>query len=167
MRRIVILLVCLGMGYSLSGLGDQLQWNDLETCERAAAEIRKAGVLISYCSLAEEPNAQFWLVRDVAIIPTTAEGLWEVIVTGRLLNAFTRRHFDEKRQRSSGNLHARTDTHCHWFVEGVDLAYIYVPIGNGDFTCLGRSLDQPCSVTVETIHVSGVSVNKTITKAGS
>ncbi|MBE0635317.1 hypothetical protein IH601_04925, partial [Candidatus Bipolaricaulota bacterium] len=38
-----------------------------------------------------------------------------------------------------------------WGIAGIDLAYMYVYTQDGSFQCLGKTLDLPCQIGVETI----------------
>jgi len=132
---VILLLIAVGGAVCLS---DQLQWNDRETCERAAQRILDMPLLISFCSLCKAAPVELWFVKDVDIVSTSTEGLYEVTVSGW------------KADVSSGI--------TEWLTEAVDFAYVYVPSGAGRFTCLGNVLGLECYVRVAAIDlVDGMS----------
>ena len=110
---------------------DQLQWNDRDTCEQAAQWIRETPVLMEFCSLCNAAPVDLWLVHGVDIRSTPSEGRFEVVITGW------------KVERSSGR--------AEWSSQAVDLAYVYVPVGNDRFRCLGEVLGLPCWIKVSVL----------------
>lgn len=153
-RRIMILVVPLVLISSAMCLADQLQWNSREICERAARMIGQARIVLSYCSLADKARIEVWLVGDVDIIRTPAEGLYEVIVMGRRLCESRRALPSGKHCELVCDVEFEVARESRWFVEGIDLAYVYLPTSEGAFRCLGTILELPCVVEVETIQLA-------------
>ncbi len=122
-------LIVLSCGLLCSA--DQLQWNDRDTCEQAAQRIRETQVLMTFCSLCSAAPVDLWLVDGVDILPTPAEGRFEIVITGW------------KVEKASGR--------AEWSSQVVDLAYVYVPVGNDSFLCLGEVLGLPCWVKVSVL----------------
>ena len=132
-------------------LADQLQWNASAICEEAARAIGRQSLLISYCSQAGADPVELWFVRAARVVQTPTEGLFEVLVLGRRL-------YTSQRALSSGEFPLSNSPWSFnevqspsWFVQGVDLAYSYIPTGDGVFRCLGKVLGLECLVRVETI----------------
>lgn len=156
MRRIVLLVSLLMLVSSGMCLADQLQWNSLTICERAVRMIDEARIILSYCPLADKAHIEVWLVEDVDIVRTPAEGLYEVVVTGRRL-------CESRRPLASGRhcelvcgIELDVVRESRWLAEGIDLAYVYLPASEGGFRCLGTILELPCVVEVETIQLAAM-----------
>jgi len=156
MRRIVILVVSLGLISSAICFADQLQWNDREICERAARLIGQAPIVLSYCSLADKAHVEVWLVGGVDIVRTAAEGLYEVIVMGKRLCESRRSLPSGNHREPACDIEFEVSRDSHWFVEGIDLAYVYLPTSEGAFRCLGTMLELPCVVEVETMRFAAM-----------
>jgi len=153
MRRISILIVSLVLIGSLASLADQLQWNSRGVCERAVHAIKPESIVISYCSLADNEHVEIWLVKKVGVANTLTKGLFEVSIFGRRL-------YKSKKAFSSGEYREPTDCieykaegQSGWFVEGIDLAYVYIHTGDNSFRCLGKVLELECLVELETIKL--------------
>ncbi len=155
-RHIVLLVTLLVLISSGMCLADQLQWNSLTICERAVRIIDEARIILSYCPLADKAHIEVWWVGGVDIVRTPAEGLYEVVVTGIRL-------CESRSPRVSGGhcelvcgIGLEVVRESHWFAEGIDLAYVYLPASEGGFRCLGTILELPCVVEVETIHLAAM-----------
>jgi len=76
-----------------------------------------------------------------------------VNVFGRRL--FTsKKAFREKQYSEPVQYEAVTgDGSSRWFLEGIDLAYVYVPTGKGSFHCLAKIIKRECSINVDTISL--------------
>ena len=153
--RIIILVVSLATIGSSTCLADQLQWNALSVCEEAAQAIGRQSLLISYCSQANEDYVELWLVRGAYIVDTPAEGLFEVLVLAKCL-------YKSQRAFSAGEFPVSADqwgfNEVHdsgWFIERIDLAYVYTHTGDSSFQCLGKVLELECLVGVERISLPG------------
>ncbi len=160
MRRISILIVPLVLIGSLACLADQLQWNSRGVCERAVSVIRPESILISYCSLADNEHVEVWLVKRVDVANTPTEGLFEVFIFGERL-------YKSKKALSSGEyrepvdyMEFKDERHSGWFVEGIDLAYVYIHTGDNSFRCLGKVLELECLVELETMKLPDDLVKK-------
>lgn len=151
MHRISILIVSLVLIGSLTCLADQLQWNSRGVCERAVRAIKPESIVISYCSLADNEHVEVWLVKKVGVANTPTKGLFEVSIFGKRL-------YKSKKAFSSGEYREPTDYieykaegQSGWFVEGIDLAYVYIHTGDNSFRCLGKVLELECLVELETM----------------
>lgn len=151
--RIILLVVSLATIGSSPCLADQLQWNALSTCEQAVQAIGRESLLISYCSQANEDYIELWFVRRAYIVHTPADGLFEIRVFAKCLyrsrNAFSPEEFPVSTAQWSFN----KVRDPRWFVEGIDLAYVYVHTGDRSFQCLGKVLGLECLIEVETISL--------------
>lgn len=156
MRRIVLLVTLLVLVSSGICLADQLQWNSLTTCERAARMIHEARIILSYCPLAGQAHMEVWLVGDVNIVRTPAEGLYEVVVTGRRLCESSAPRTSVQYCQVVCGIELEVVRDSRWFAEGIDLAYVYLPTSEGGFRCLGTILELPCVVAVETIRLGAI-----------
>jgi len=153
--RITILLVSLAtIGFSTC-FADQLQWNAFSVCEEAAQVIRQESILISYCSQANEDYVELWLVRDLKVVHTRVPGLFEVLVLAKRLYSSHRAFSAEELLVSDENWSLNEVRDPRWFIEGIDLAYVYVHAGGNSFYCLGKVLELECLVDVETISLHG------------
>jgi len=145
---------------TLSCLADQLAWNSRETCEVAAKKIKPNSILVSYCSLATSDHVEVWLVKRVVVATTSTEGFFEVNVFGRRLYK-SKRTFREKQYLEPVEYEAVTgDESSRWFLEGIDLAYVYVPTGSGAFRCLAKVIKRDCDVNVDMIKLPPQLVDK-------
>lgn len=165
--RIIILVVSLATIGSWPCLADQLQWNALSVCEEAAQAIGRGSLLISYCSQANEDYVELWLVRGAYVVDTPAEGLFEVLVLAKRLyksqSAFSAGQFPVSVDQWGFN-----EVHDFgWFVEGIDLAYVYIHTGGSSFHCLGMVLELECLVGVETITLPGDVMEKVMLRRSS
>jgi hypothetical protein len=149
--RINIVAASLAAIAALSCLGDQLQWNAPGVCEQAVQAIGRQSLLISYCSQASEDRVELWLVRGLRIIDTPIQGLFEVLVLAKCL-------YRSQRAFSAGEFPVSDDQWTFdrvcdpgWFIEGIDLAYVYLHAGGSSFQCLGKVLELECRVGVETM----------------
>lgn len=153
--RIIILVLLLAAIGSSTCLADQLQWNALTACKEAVQAIGRDSLLTSYCSQANEDYVELWLVRSAYVVHTPAEGLFEVLVLAKRL-------YKSQKAFSSGEFPVSADQwgfnevrDSGWFVEGIDLAYVYIHTGDSSFQCLGRVLELECLVGVEMISLPG------------
>lgn len=161
MRRITILIVSLVLIGSLTCLADQLQWNSRGICERAVRLIRPESILISYCSLADNEHVEVWLVKGADVVNTPIEGLFEVLISAKRL-------YKSKTAFSSGEyrepidyIEYRSEGQFGSFVEGIDLAYVYIHTGDNSFRCLGKALELECLVELETMSFPDNLMKKT------
>lgn len=152
MRRAGLLAVCLVLVGAFMVSADQLQWNSRAVCEQAMSSIKRASWIVLYCSLCDGDSAEIWSVKGVAIVPTSAGGLFELNVSGHRLGAFS------QSMSATGFLEMEADgpATCEsiWMTNGVDLAYTYVLTGDGSLQPLGRILGLSCRVDLETISLS-------------
>ena len=150
-RRSILLILCIVAFGSFTGLTDQLQWNDETASLRAVQALVQESCVISYCSQADSDNVEVWLIRGITVADTSAEGLFEIKLLARCLyqsqENFTAGEFplpedrwDFEQVNDSG-----------WGIAGIDLAYTYVYTQDSSFQCLGKTLDLPSQIGVETI----------------
>lgn len=144
--------VAISLAASVSS-ADQLAWNELEVSERGAKAIRPESLLVSFCSLCDDEHVEVWRVKQVVVSATPTKGLYEVGVFGKRLRrsvkAFDAGEYAEPVQYAA----CPPDEQSGWFLEGIDLAYVYVPSGGKSFRCLGRVLGLECDVKVEAISL--------------
>jgi hypothetical protein len=132
---------------------DQLAWNAREICEEAAKRIKRNSILISYCSCCDNEHLEVWLVKRVIVAPTATQGLFEVNIFGRRLYT-SKKAFREKQYSEPVQYEAITgDGSSRWLLEGIDLAYAYVPTSKGSFHCLAKVIKRGCSINVDTISL--------------
>ena len=148
LRRSILLIILLAAIGSSVCLADQLQWNTYDVCVEAAQAIAREPLLMSYCSLANADYVEVWFVRDVTVVETSADGLFEVIVLARRLlisqEPFSSVEFPVLADQWRFN--AMRD--AGWTIERIDLAYVYAYTGGGLFQCLGKVLELDCRVEV-------------------
>ncbi|MFC2099329.1 hypothetical protein ACFLSF_00645, partial [Candidatus Bipolaricaulota bacterium] len=129
--------------------------------------IGRESLLISYCSQADEDLVELWLVRDLKIIDTPVAGLFEVLVLAKCLYR-SQRAFSSEEFPASDDHWAFGEAHDPgWFVEGIDLAYVYIHAGGSIFQCLGKELELECLVGVETITLPDGVMEKVMVGRGS
>jgi hypothetical protein len=132
---------------------DQLAWNAREICEEAAKRIRQNSILISYCSCCDNEHLEVWLVKRVIVATIATQGWFKVNIFGRRL--FTsKKAFRENQYSEPVQYEAVTgDGSSRWLLEGIDLAYVYVPTSKGSFHCLAKGIKRECSINVDTISL--------------
>lgn len=151
--KILLLGIALIAVTTTSCLADQLAWNSRATCEEAAKTIEQGSVLLSYCSLCNSEHLEVWLVQGVIVVPTAAQGLFEVNVLGtRLYRSEEALQADEYPESAQYEAFTAEGT-SRWFITGIDLAYVYVPTGKGAFRCLGKVIQSECIINVDTISL--------------
>ncbi|MFC2107949.1 hypothetical protein ACFLS5_00630 [Candidatus Bipolaricaulota bacterium] len=165
--RIVILVVSLATIGSLACLADQLQWNALSVCEEAAQTIGRQSLLISYCSQANEDYVELWLVRDLKVVITPVANLFEVLVLAKCLYRSQRAFSSEEFPVSAGQWGFNEVHDSGWFIERIDLAYVYTHRGDSSFQCLGKVLQLECLVGVERISLPGDMMEKMMLRRSS
>lgn len=153
--KVVGLFASLLVAACASAYADQLQWNEYEVCAQAVRELRQVPILLSYCSLADNERIEVWRIQGAQIVETSAQGLYEVVVVGQRLyesrGAYTRGAIQEP----VAYIGIKGARGCERFASGIDLAYTYVPVGDGVFRCLGRVLGLECVVPVEALTFPG------------
>ena len=160
MSKSIIVAVLLVVVVTLLCFADQLAWNRRPICEDAAEVIRRNPILISYCSCCDDEHVEVWLVKRVVVATTSTEGFFEVNVFGRRLYK-SNKAFREKQYLEPVEYEAVTgDESSRWFLEGIDLAYVYVPTGNGAFRCLAKIMKRDCDVNVDMIKLPPQLVDK-------
>lgn len=153
----VVLIIIIA---SLTCFADQLAWNSRKVCEAAAERIKPNSILISYCSICPSDYVEVWLVKKVVITTTSQNDLFEVHVFGKHL--YRSKEMVRENQYSepieyeviSGG---ESDS---WFLEGIDLAYVYVPTDKTSFRCLGKILKRECETQVNIINLPGYIVEQ-------
>jgi len=102
--------------------------------------------------LADNEHVEVWLVKKVGVANTPTKGLFEVSIFGKRL-------YKSKKAFSSGEyrepvdyIEFKDERHSGWFVEGIDLAYVYIHTGDNSFRCLGKVLELECLVELETMN---------------
>jgi len=152
-HRITLFASLLALGVAASCFGDQLQWTPLSVCRDAAKMIARQPLLVSFCSRADEDYVELWLVRDLQVVATPAPKLHEVIVLAERLyrsdHAFSSTEFPVSEEQW---VFSRAEDPRR-FVVGIDLAYVYLYVGDGSFQCLAQVLGLPCVVGVDAIHL--------------
>ncbi len=151
--RSILLVLCLVAIGSFTCFADQLQWNDQTDSLRAVQALVEESWLISYCSQADTDNVQIWLIRGVYVADTSAEGLVEIRVLAKCLYQSQEDFAADEFPLSEDRWHFEQVNDSGWGILGIDLAYTYVYAGGSSFRCLGKALDLPCQVGVETISL--------------
>ena len=153
MSKTIMLAIILVVVMPVSCFADQLAWNSRGTCEEAAKSIEQGSILLSYCSLCSNEHVEVWLVKEISVAPTAAQGLFEVSILGRRLYR-SKEALREKPYSEPVEYEAVTgEGPTRWFITGIDLAYVYVPTSEGTFQCLGKVIDCECSVDVDTLSL--------------
>ena len=151
--RSILLVLCLVAIASFTCFADQLQWNDQAASRKAVQALVEESWIISYCSLADSDTVQTWLIRGVYVADTSAEGLVEIRILAKCLyqsqEAFAADEFPLSEDR--WNFDPVHDS--GWGITGIDLAYTYIYTQDSSFQCLGKALDLPCQIGVETISL--------------
>jgi len=165
LSKTIMLAIILVVVMTVSCLADQLAWNSRGTCEEAAKSIEQGSILLSYCSLCNNEHVEVWLVKGVIIAPTAAQGLFEVNILGirlyRSSEALQENNYSEPVQYEA----VTAEGSARWFVTDIDLAYVYVPTGEGSFRCLGKVIKRECIINVDTISLSRQLFEQTKRKA--
>jgi hypothetical protein len=133
---------------------DQFAYNSLDISRRAAQAIKSDSILVSYCSRCDDQRVEVWQVRKAVVTATDQRKFFEVQVFGKRLfrskKKFDKGEYKEPVQYRKVGSQAQGS---RWFLNGVDLAYIYVPVGNGAFRNLARVLELEAKVKVEKINL--------------
>ena len=153
MPRILTLVIVLVAIIMVPCLADQLAWNSRATCEEAAKSIQQNAILLSYCSLCNNEHVEVWLVKGIIVAPTAVQGLFELSVLGKRLYT--------SKEVFQGNQHWEPipyeafmkEGSLRWFAAAIDLAYVYVPMDEGTFRCLGKIIKRKCIINVNTISL--------------
>ena len=150
--RSIIKLASLALLLTSSvAFADQLAWNEQVISERGARAIQPDSFLVTYCSLCDHEQVEVWLVRKVVVSAVETQGLYEVSIFGRRLLRSVK-SFDAGDYMEPVKYRAAPpDEQSGWFLEGIDLAYVYIPSGGNSFRCLGKVLELECDVKVESI----------------
>jgi hypothetical protein len=146
---IVVMLLIAGISRA-----DQLAYNSLDISRRAAQAIKPNTILVSYCSRCDDQVVEVWQVQKAVVTATDERRYFEVQVFGKRLfrskKKFDRGQYKEPVEyRKFG---AQTQG-GRWFLQGIDLAYVYVPVGDGGFRNLARVLNLEAKVRVEKISL--------------
>ena len=151
-KKLAVLLVLVAAFATYVVRADQLQINSYEVCRRAVAAIKPNSVAVSYCSECDSQYVDVWRVRR-AVVVATGKDQYEVAVFGPKLYRSTERfsrgaYYEPVEYR---RVYADSEN-ARWFLQSIDLAYFYVP-QNGRFRVLGKQLNLPAEVAVETIKL--------------
>ena len=140
---------------TLTCLADQLAWNSREVCEVAAKHIKPNSILISYCSICPSDYVDVWLVKKVVVATTSQDGLFQVHVFGKRLYR-SKEMVRENQYLEPIEYEVMPGGHSGgWFLEGIDLAYVYVRTDKTFFSCLGKIVEKECETKVNTINLPG------------
>ncbi len=133
---------------------DQLAYNSLENSRRAAQAIKPDSILVSYCSRCDDQTVEVWQVQKAVVTATDERRYFEVQVFGKRLyrskKKFDRGEYKEPVEYRKFGAHPQGG---RWFLQGIDLAYVYVPVSNGGFRNLARVLDLDAKIRVEKINL--------------
>lgn len=151
--KLFFALVLIILIATLTCLADQLAWNSRQVCEAAVERIKSNSILISYCSICSSDYVEVWLVKRVVVATTSQDDLFEVHVFGKRL--YRSKEMVRENQYSEPIEYeaiagGESDS---WFLEGIDLAYVYVPTNKTSFSCLGKALKKECETQVNTINL--------------
>lgn len=133
---------------------DQLAYNSLENSRRAVQAIKPDSILVSYCSRCDDQTVEVWQVQKAVVTATDERRYFEVQVFGKRLfrskKKFDRGEYKEPVEYRKFGAHPQGG---RWFLRGIDLAYVYVPVSNGGFRNLARVLDLDAKIRVERINL--------------
>lgn len=143
----------------LAAMADQLAWNSRADVERVVNGIQcqikqssKPYRMVAYCSMADEDYIEVWEVKDVVAVAIPGIDYFE-------MNVFGTRILRSAQAISEGKY---TEPICYellpengdtWFLLGVDLAYVYIPLVGDFYRCVGKEFKLPCEVNVEWIKI--------------
>jgi len=151
--RSILLVLCLVAIGSFTCFADQLQWNDQAASRKAVQALVQESWLVSYCSQADSDHIAVWLIRGLYIADTSAEGLYEIRILAKCLYQSQEDFAADEFPLSEDRWHFEQVADSGWGILGIDLAYIYIYTQASAFQCLGKALDLPCQVGVETISL--------------
>ena len=149
-RSILLVIFLAAIGSSVC-LADQLQWNDQTATREAVQALVQESWVISYCSQADTDHVKVWLMRGVYVADTSAEGLFEIKVLAKCLYQSQESFAADEFPLPEDRWHFEQVHNSGWGIAAIDLAYTYVYTGGSSFQCLGKTLDLPCQIGVETI----------------
>ena len=169
MSKPIVIACMIALFATSTCFADQLAWNSREICEESAMAIKRNSILISYCSLCDNEYVEIWLVKKVIVGTTAVHNLFQVNIFGKRMYK-SKKAFQEKQYFEPVDYESIAhDDSSQWFLEGIDLAYIYVPTVNGSFLCLGKMMQYDCDVNVEIINLPSKiidNINNYIEKKG-
>ena len=153
MYKKILLAFVVTLLMSTFAFADQFQWVKLKTAQDAVKIIKRNPYLISYCSLCDRQSIQVWKVKD-ALITYQQDDFYSVTVVGKRVYE-SRQLFDEGEYKEPVRYFNSTapDPDDLWFVEEIDLAYVYVPFGSRTFDNLANFLRLSPSLKVKRINL--------------
>ena len=141
---------------------DQLAWISRADVEKVVKSIqqdilRKQQLgepyyMVSYCSRCDREHVEVWEVNKVvtAAIPDT--DYFEMNVFGRRILRSSKAIREGKYQEPIQYQTVPEDD-ANWFLQSVDLAYVYAPSPDDSFRCIGKTYKLKCDVHVERINI--------------
>jgi hypothetical protein len=153
LKKLAFAVVAMSL-ISVACRADQLAYNSLDISRRAAQEIKPDSILISYCSRCDDQAVEVWQVQKAVVTTTDERRYFEVQVFGKRLYR-SKKKFDRGKYKEPveyRKFHSQPPV-GRWFLEGIDLAYVYVPESNGGFRNLARVLGLEAKIRVEKINL--------------
>jgi hypothetical protein len=133
---------------------DQLAYNSLENSRRAVDLIQPNSTLVSYCSLCDSQTVEVWQVRKAVVTVTEDRKHYEVQVFGKRLfksrKKFDKGHYKEPVEYRRVGADVKGGK---WFLEPIDLAYVYVPVEDGSFQNAAMVLGLKAKTKVDVIRL--------------
>jgi len=147
------LLALLVFACSAPARADQLAWIRLADAERAAKAIRPGSRVVLYCSKCDDQLLDVWQVEGAVVTRTQDPRYFQVAIVGSRLFR-SRQRFDSGRYAEPAEYEAEPERERDLIRrQEVDLAYVYVPVKEGLFRCLGKTLGLACEVEVENLRL--------------
>lgn len=144
----------------LTSRADQLAWISSENAEKVVKSLQQEILsqrdtpyyMVSYCSMCDGERVEVWEVKEVASVAATVADYFQVHVLGRcvLRSAEAIRKGEYREPIKYEPVPAKEQT---WFLQGVDLAYVYAPSSDGSFICIGKKYKLDCDVLVKRIKI--------------
>lgn len=154
MSKKLILAIVLTLLLATVSFADQFQVVEYETARRAVEVIKWKPYLASYCSECDKQSVQIWKVKD-ALITTDDGKYFTVKIFGKRVyesqKIFDRGKYREPVQYMPSKYPTSND---EWFVQEIDLAYVYVPTGTRTFENLAQFMNlKPLNIQVAAINL--------------
>ncbi len=139
---------------------DQLAWIPRADVERVVSSIqqdilrgKKFGrpyYMVSYCSRCDRQRIEVWEVAKVVTVAIPDTDYFEMNVLGRCILRSTE-DIREGKYQEPIQYEPVPEDEANWFLQGVDLAYVYAPSADDIFRCIGKTYQLECDVNVERI----------------
>lgn len=138
-----------------SVFADQFQILDLKTANEAVKRIPENSILISYCSECNNQTIEIWRVKKALVANFGKNNDLGVTIVGkRLYESKKTFNSGEYREPIEYNLVTAINPDDLWFVEeGIDLAYVYVPVDGRVFDNLADRMKLSPEIKVHQMRL--------------